>query len=167
MNNSANRVLVDAISEHTEALFQNVNAMLKTCDLDYILYELPVWKHVYHTLHSLDRWFINPNRYTEPSFHVDGLNSLDESSEKTLSRGELLDYFETIKLKLRDYISGLTDEQLSEPPESCERSRLSMILGAYRHLYAHLGNINATTILETGKWPRVKGFDFSPDTLYE
>ncbi len=39
-----------------------------------------------------------------------------------------------------------------------------MILGQFRHLYAHLGNINATTILRTGQWPRVVGLegDLSP-----
>lgn len=27
----------------------------------------------------------------------------------------------------------------------------------YRHFYAHLGNINGTTIIQTNQWPRVIG----------
>jgi hypothetical protein len=36
--------------------------MLQTCNLDFILCDLPVWKHVYHMLHSCDQWFINPKQ---------------------------------------------------------------------------------------------------------
>lgn len=30
--------------------------------------QMPLWKHIYHTLHSLDLWFINPRdaHYKEP-----------------------------------------------------------------------------------------------------
>ena len=29
---------------------------------------MPLWKHIYHTLHSLDLWYINPRdkKYQEP-----------------------------------------------------------------------------------------------------
>lgn len=31
------------------------------------------------------------------------------------------------------------------------------MIGQMRYFYCHLGNINATTIIETNKWPRVVG----------
>ena len=31
---------------------------------------MPLWKHLYHMLHSLDQWFINPEVYTDPPFHL-------------------------------------------------------------------------------------------------
>lgn len=74
--------LVQAIRLNTENLFQNANICLQTCDMDFILCDMPVWKHAYHMLHSCDQWFINPNEYEEPPFHVPNLNSLDVSSEK-------------------------------------------------------------------------------------
>lgn len=126
--------LVSNIRKQTEVLFTNAEIMLKTCNLDYILCDMPIWKHVYHMLHSCDQWFINPNEYTEPDFHVPNLNSLDIPSEKTLSR-----------------------EQLYEVPNGCVSNRLGLILSQYRHFYAHLGNINGTTIIETNRWPRVIG----------
>ena len=149
--------LVNAIRSNTNYLFESADIMLQTCNMNFVLCDFPIWKHVYHQLHSCDRFFINPTQYTEPDFHVDGLNSLNESSEKVLSREELLQYLEKVRIKIMRYIDSLTDEMLCEVPLGCKSNRLSLILSQYRHFYAHLGNINATTIVETNKWPRVAG----------
>ena len=54
------RELVEAIRLNTEVLFVNAEIMLKTCDLDYVLCDMPIYKHVYHAFHSCDQWYINP-----------------------------------------------------------------------------------------------------------
>lgn len=149
--------LISSIKRQTEVLFTNADIMLQTCNLDFILCDMPVWKHVYHMLHSCDRWYINPTQYTEPDFHEPDLNSLDITSEKVLSREELSQYLSSVHRKIMDYLDSLTDEMLYDVPEGCRNNRLSLILGQFRHFYAHLGNINATTIIETNKWPRVIG----------
>ncbi|MBQ2774294.1 MAG: hypothetical protein IJF40_00185 [Clostridia bacterium] len=163
--------LVNAIKLNTEALFTNADIMLKTCDMNFILCGMPIWKHAYHMLHSLDQWFINPKEYTHPDFHVPGLNSLDEESEKTLSKEELLQYLENIKTKIGDYLDTLSDDMLYVVPTGCKTNRLGLILSQFRHFYAHLGNINATTIIETNQWPRVVGITGksgkSTEGLYE
>ena len=53
---------------------------------------MPLWKHVYHMLHSLDLWFMNPNDtgYKEPGFHVKDLNNLDVVTEKEISRDRFM-----------------------------------------------------------------------------
>ena len=161
------RELVNAIKKNTEILFENANIMLQTCNLDFILCDLPVWKHVYHQLHSCDQWFINPNHYTEPDFHEPGLNSLNEISEKVLSREDLQQYLERIRIKIMQYLDSLTDDMLYEVPQGCNDNRLSLVIAQHRHFYAHLGNINATTIIETNKWPRVIGITGVSGGLYE
>jgi len=161
-----NYELVNAIKKNTKHLFESANIMLQTCNMDFILCDFPVWKHIYHQLHSCDRFFINPNDYIEPDFHVDGLNSLNEISEKVLSREDLLQYLEKVRAKIMQYIDSLTDEMLCEVPPGCNGNRLSLILSQYRHFYAHLGNINATTIIETNNWPRVAGGSIR-EGLYE
>lgn len=108
-------------------------------------------------LHSCDQWFINPNEYVEPDFHVPNLNSLDVPSDKTLTREQLSAYLDYVKDKIMSYIDSLSDDQLYEVPHGCVSNRLGLILSQYRHFYAHLGNINATTIIETNQWPRVIG----------
>ena len=50
--------------------------------------KMPLWKHVYHMLHSLDQWFIDPNEYSDPMFHTKDLNNLDVVTEKTLTRAD-------------------------------------------------------------------------------
>ena len=85
------------------------------------------------------------------------MNSLYIKSEKVLSRDELLQYLEKIRIKIFVYLDSLTDDMLYETPPDCKENRLTLILSQFRHFYAHLGNINATTIIETNKWPRVIG----------
>lgn len=165
------RELINAIILNTEALFTNANIMLQTCNLDFVLCDMPIWKHAYHMLHSCDQWYINPTIYTEPKFHVANLNSLDNKCDKSLSRDELLQYLDSVKTKIMNYLDTLTDEMLYDVPSGCNQNRLGMILSQFRHFYAHLGNINATTIVETNQWPRVVGITGkcgeSTEGLYE
>lgn len=163
--------LIKAIRKQTEVLFYNAHIMLQTCNLDFVLGDMPVWKNVYHTLHSCDQWYINPKHYSEPDFHEPNLNSLYIKSEKVLSREDLLQYLEKIRIKILAYLDSLTDDMLYETPPDCKENRLTLILSQFRHFYPHLGNINATTIIEIQKWPRVIGTSgrsgASTEGLYE
>jgi len=148
----------------TRVLFANIEIMLRTFEPQAELFDMPLWKHAYHLLHSTDRWFINPARFEEPPFHTPGLSSLDERVfEPGLSREDLLAYCAAIREKVLAYIPGITDEQWaaqwSQKPEGCDFTRLELVLGQFRHVYAHMGNINAVTMQRTGKWPRVIGLD--------
>ena len=154
-----NRQLVEIIKEQTDIFLYNIGTTIETCDLDFVLKDIPNWKQLYHALHSLDRWFIDPERYDEPYFHKADMNSMHTNSEKALTKQELSTYFETIKTKIYLYLSTLSDEMLSEKPDNCKYTRLALILGQYRHLYSHIGIINCTTIANTGRWPRVVGLD--------
>lgn len=166
------RRLVQTIQASTEIMLHNFYVALVTCDMDYILCGMPIWKHCYHTLHSCDQWFINPMQYDEPTFHEDGLNSLDYMGNKVLLREDLLDYFEMVKSKVMHYLDNLNDEDLYKNPDGYKYNRLECMIGQMRHFYCHLGNINATTIIETEKWPRVVGMSgleqgLDKNNLYE
>jgi hypothetical protein len=152
-----NNELVDMIKSETEVLLENVKICIETCDLEYILSDIPNWQHLYHMLHSLDRYYINPHHYTEPYFHKDGLNSMNKkiNNENKLSKVLLLEYYENIKTKILDYLNSIDDKMLSEKPEDCRDGRLALIMAQYRHLYSHLGLLNCTTIINDGKWPTV------------
>lgn len=122
---------------------------------------MPCWKHVYHMLHSLDMWYINPrdNDFKEPEIHVKDLNNLDVVSEKQLTRDEINDYFSAIKMKIETYLLQLTDEQLLEYPHNCEYSKFTLILAQFRHLHSHMGMLMGFIISDTGLWPRVLGLE--------
>lgn len=152
--------LVETIAEQTVILLHNVKICILTCTMDYVLCGMPIWKHVYHALHSCDQWFINPNRYgEEPPFHRPGLNSLNHKDETALSRETLLEYCDQVQNKVFAYLADLEDDALREKPEGCAHTRMALILGQYRHLCAHLGNINAATMIQSGNWPRVVGLE--------
>lgn len=123
--------------------------------------EMPLWKHIYHMLHSLDLWFINPRdiNYAEPEFHIKDLNNLDVITEKTLTNLEITNYYNQISDKIKNYLSSLNDKELSEYPENCEYSRFTLILAQFRHLHTHMGMIMGFIIDDTGMWPRVLGLE--------
>lgn len=72
-------------------------------------------------------------------------------------RETLQGYLAAVRTKILCYLDGLTDDGLYDIPTGCTSSRLGLILSQFRHFYAHLGNINATTIIETNRWPVSSG----------
>ena len=120
---------------------------------------MPLWKHIYHMLNSLDMWFINPRdkKYCEPSIHTENLNNLDIITDKVLSHSDIENYFKAIEIKIADYITKLNDEELLDYPENCEYTKFTLILAQFRHLHTHMGMIMGFIIDDTGLWPNVLG----------
>lgn len=119
---------------------------------------LPMWKYVYHTLYSMDRWYINPcdPDYQNPAFHTPDLADLNVIPvEESVSREQILSYYAAIREKIRVYISDLQDEALTEMPQGCDLSRFRLILGQFRHWHRHMGLIYGFLVEDTGKWPYV------------
>lgn len=119
---------------------------------------IPMWKYLYHTLYSMDRWYINPcdPAYENPGFHTDTLADLNViPQEEYLERNQLESYFYQIQNKIQNYIAALEDTALLEQPEGCDMSRFRLILGQFRHWHRHMGIIYGFLIEDTGKWPYV------------
>ncbi len=116
----------------------------------------PLWQHVYHTLHELDQWFINPRDtdFVEPPIHTPHLQELHIYPAVRLDRQAVDDYFYTIKAKLSIYLTSLHDEDLLQRPDNCEWTRFTLILSQYRHLYRHMGMVMGFIEAETGLCPR-------------
>jgi hypothetical protein len=65
--------LMKTIIEQTQILFANIETTLDSIE-DSQLYDTdicywPLGEQIYHMLHSLDQWFINPNRYKSAIAH--------------------------------------------------------------------------------------------------
>ncbi len=121
--------------------------------------EMPMWKHIYHMLHSLDQWYINPSIYNEPNFHIKDMNNLDIVTESILSREEINNYYDHINHKIQKYNYSLNDENLLKYPEKCNHVRFTYILAQHRHLHSHMGMIMGFIIEDTGRWPYVLGLN--------
>ena len=156
--------LIEIIKEQTDRALWEVKNVID-CISDELwnrqYCDMPCWKHVYHMLHSLDQWFINPKdeHLKEPAIHERGLNDLNIVSDKILSRNDIASYFTGIEEKIRDYLFKLTETQLLEYPPNCEYCRFTLILAQFRHLHSHMGMIMGFIIADTGLWPAVLGLE--------
>ena len=123
--------------------------------------KMPLYKHIYHMLHSLDLWFINPNdkSYQEPEIHIKDLNNLDVKTDRFISKTEIKEYYDAIKIKITAYTNSLNDSMLIEKPADCSHSKFKLILGQFRHLHTHMGMIMGFIIEATGQWPTVLGLE--------
>lgn len=145
--------MMDVIQDRSAALMDNFRRTILTADLDYQLYNQPLWKHIYHALYWFDYWFCTPENFVGAKFHTENLQSLDIVSDIRISQTELLDYFESVRAKTLAYLSNLSEDMLEEIADDCEdKTRFACILGQFSHSYIHLGNVNAITIERTGKW---------------
>lgn len=154
----------DIIADQTErALWEVKNVM--DCIPDDLwnreYCQMPLWKHVYHMLHSLDLWLINPrdSNFKEPAIHEKDLNNLDVTTMKQLNRSDINTYYFQIHNKIKQYLNSLRDEFLLEMPEGCEYTKFTLIMAQHRHLHTHMGMIMGFIVAETGLWPRVAGLE--------
>ena len=145
--------MLDVIKDRTIALLDNFRRTVLTANLEYKLYNQPLYKHIYHALYWLNYWYCAPENYMGAKFHTENLDSLDIQTSIHISQEDLLEYLETVKNKTLAYLDALTEDKLEEIPENCEdKTRFACILGQFIHCDFHLGNVNGITIEKTGKW---------------
>lgn len=133
--NCKNDLLVAIIWDQTQRSIWSLKNVLQ-CVPDELWNKkycnMPLWKHIYHTLHSFDKSYINPNKYEEPSFHKDSLDNLDIEANGFLSREQLNNYLLGIETKINAYLNALCDKELVENPPDCPHTKFRLIMG---HLY--------------------------------
>ena len=151
--------MTDIIKKQTEILLRNVRNALLTADLEQRADGIPNSRYLYHAIHSLDKWFINPYDYTEPTGFPEGFDKLDEEFEITVSRGQLEEYFDIVSHKIMDYLTEITAEMLAEKPPDCKYTRLELILGQFRHAMCHVGIVMGMAMAEGKDCPQYVGVD--------
>lgn len=132
---------------------------MDTADWNADICGAPAWRYIYHTIHSADKWFINPSKRfqeSEPFFHVTKLDWPDTPSTVVISHETMYAYYEEVLMKILNYVGGLGETELCEVPDGCENTRLGLILSQFRHMYAHIGILNGITIANTGKYPLIR-----------
>jgi hypothetical protein len=125
--------------------------------MDKIIFDAPLWKHIYHMLHSLDQWFINPYIYDNPDFHESGMNTFELELDGRLSKENLITYFHNTEEKIYFFLNNLDDSSLNEIPINCSFTRLTLILSQYRHVMYHVGFITSILHYTEAKWPKYLG----------
>lgn len=153
--------MIGIVKRQSEKLFRNIEFILDFSDdqlLQRPIASWPLWRQLYHLLHSLDQWFINPYAYVEPSVDAHAIKSLDtEIDSQPTSLESLYDYFKSIEHKIAEYLSELSSESLLEHPIGSPLSRLDLILGEFRHVMYHVGMIHGYILMESGEIPDYVG----------
>lgn len=148
---------IATLKTSTELMFHNLHIAMDTVDWNADICDAPAWRYIYHTLHSADKFFINPSSWVEkdePPFHSHMLDWPDTPTDTVLSKETLHAYFDKVRQKIVGYIDNLNDIQLSERPGG-KLTRLGLMLSQFRHMYAHIGILNGVTIVNTQQFPRV------------
>lgn len=160
--------IIRQIKNQTEINFINIQEQIEVADLEAIFDGVNGSRYIFHNLHSMDRFFINPTEYVyegEKLFGIpENLSVIDPSREGyvsdksiVISREQLLNYFEHVKGKIESYFEKLTAEELLEKPKDSDYTRLELILGQFRHLMWHVGLSSGITFCSKKEWNQFTG----------
>lgn len=149
----------EMIKNQTEILFQNLKNCIEAANLSQTVDSIPNWRYIYHTLHSLDKWYINPTEYTEPDNFEQGTASFDKPCGNVLSKEQLNGYADKVFAKIRSYLDEMSDHKLVEKPLQCQYTRLELILGQFRHVMCHVGIIMGAALVSGDNCPEYIGLD--------
>lgn len=143
-----NDELTGIIDAQTQILFVNAEDTLNAIEEDQLydtaICDWPLGEQVYHALHSLDQWFVNPNDFEEPPI------ARRKVEAGTLSKTKLQNYYHYIRARTSIYLKKLDDEMLAERPPGCQFTRLALILGQHRHFMYHIGLIHGCLRVHSG-----------------
>ena len=162
--------LIFQLKNQQEINFSNILAQIQVADLETVFDGVNNSRYIFHYLHSMDRFFINPEDYVyegEKLFGIpENLSVVDSNRqgyEKDTSivipREKLLSYFDFVKTKIQKYLENLTVEELFQKPENCEYSRFELILGQIRHQFWHIGLSSAITFESKHIWNEFTGLN--------
>ena len=153
--------LIEIINDQASRLFTNTEYASEYVDdalLSKMICKWPLWRQLYHMLHSMDQWFINPFDYRDhrpDGFTIAALNA--EIEMAPLRKTELTEYYDSIRAKVKAHLSNLTVESLTEYPPDCKFTRFDLLLGQFRHIMFHIGMIRGCMLMERDEIPNYMG----------
>jgi len=160
--------IIRQIKNQTEINFINIRDQIEVAELEAVFDGVNGSRYIFHNLHSMDRFFINPISYVYEGEKLFGIpenlsvistarEGFVEDTSIVISQEKLLAYFEYVKNKIEKYLNELTGDQLLQKPEGCEYTRLELILGQFRHQMWHVGLSSAITFEGKKIWNEFTG----------
>lgn len=160
--------IIAQIKNQTKINFINIEDQIRVADLEKVFDGVNGSRYIFHNLHSMDRFFINPIDYVyegEKLFGIpENLSVIATDREGyvddisiVIPREKLLAYFEYVKNKIEAYFESLPAEALLQKPEGCEYTRLELILAQFRHQMWHVGLSSAITFEGKNIWNKFTG----------
>ena len=136
--------IIKQIKAQIEINFQNIKDQIEVADLEAVFDGVNGSRYIFHNLHSMDRFFINPAEYVYEGEKLFGIpenlsvistarEGFVEDTSIVIPREKLMAYFEFVTNKIEHYLENLTAEELIQKPQGSEYTRLELILGQMRH----------------------------------
>ncbi|MBP5706107.1 MAG: hypothetical protein J6W76_02395 [Spirochaetales bacterium] len=165
------KALTEIIIKQTKTLLENIENQIIGADLSCMVDNVNNSRYLFHAIHSLDKYFINPYQY---EYEAGKIIDIDEDysiiSEKragyqamvgfVIPREKLQRYFDFVKTKIENYLANLTDEELVQNPPNCPYTRFDLILAQFRHSMFHAGMSEVVTFHTNGQWLEYKGLPY-------
>jgi len=151
-------MLVNSIKNQTNNIFMNIEVLLENIpesEFNTIKGGFLTWKHFYHLIYTLEKYFIDPSNYSDPIFHKNYVCITNMEKYKKMSKNEIIEYYHNVKSKVQDYLNILNDELLEEKIsfEEMEFTKLELILSQFRHIFYHIGYLHCCIRIEKGETP--------------
>jgi len=153
--------MLNGIKIETVIIFENIDILFDSIgenEFNSIKGGFIVWKQFYHLVHSLDKYFIDPHNYIEPSFHKEKeMHITNLNNDNPMEKVEIINYYNIVKNKIKNYVNSLTENDLNEivfvGDDGNKVSKGDRILGAIRHTYYHEGYFSCFLKMEKGETP--------------
>ena len=102
------------------------------------------WQQVYHVLYGLDYWFSDSEHTFTPPEGSEHLSpDLAEQSEKTVDQDWMIQYLQTVRTKIEQYLENMDDTRLLQvSPLYNKWTNFDVLLDQLRHLQHHIGYLN-------------------------
>ena len=160
--------IIREIKEQTEINFINIKDQIAIADLETVMDNESNSRYIFHYLHSLDKFFINPSDYIYEGEKLFGIkenlsvidskrNGYINDSSIVITKRQLMDYFDFVSKKIISYLDTLNTEDLIKKPEGCDHTRLELLLGQFRHMMWHVGLSSAITYDSKKEWNAFTG----------
>ena len=151
-------MLANSIKNQTQRIFLSIEILLESIpenEFNTIKGGFLTWKHFYHLIYTLDKYFIDPSNFNDPLFHNKNMCITNMDNDNILSKNEIKEYYNNVKTKTQDYINKLDDKILEEkiPLDGMEFTKLELILGQLRHSFYHIGYFHCCIKMEKGEAP--------------
>lgn len=155
---SEKSILIKVIIDHTRYCFESINILFDTFSTDDFARSVngfPIWQQFYHMLNSIDRILTDPVNYEYPSFHIVGMNILENKPETQISKSDLYKYYKKIELESTSYLDNITEIVLRKKSnhKSLYMTKLDHILAQQRHMTWHIGYLHSCSKVLYGQTP--------------
>jgi len=155
-------MISESIKTQSKQIFQNIDYIFNVINSENINNKIgvfPIWKQIYHLLHSIDQNFIDPSNFIEPDFHKKNLNVIFIDSNELLTKDQLFQYYQNVREKIELYLSSLTEDKLNEIImfREMKLTKMELILSQFRHIFYHIGYLHCCFKLLNGETPEYIG----------